>query len=153
MNIYLLLGTVLTGCATMPPSSPALRQQAQADLVVNFQSWRSISFLKPDLTGTAGALTFRTKTFTREAVVKLLRNLKRPREFVVVVLDRRYAPDPMAANGGMDEIQKCLEEMGFRRIAFQDGAASGGTGDLPILRDKTLQPRTDSRTTQPAAGA
>src|SRR5205814_5529595 len=82
LNIYLLLGTVLTGCATMPPSSPALRQQAQADLVVNFQSWRSISFLKPDLTGTAGALTLRTKTFTREAVVKLLRNLTRPREFV-----------------------------------------------------------------------
>jgi len=59
----------------------------------------------------------------------------------------------MAANGGMDEIQKFFEEMGFRRIAFQDGAASGGTGDLPILRDTTLQPRTDSRTTQPAAGA
>ncbi len=77
-RLYLgpLLCAMLAGCATLPQSSPALRQQAQADLVVNFQSWNSIAFLKPDITGTAGTLRVRTKTFTRAAVVKLLRNLK-----------------------------------------------------------------------------
>src|SRR5438132_9075766 len=69
----------LAGCATTPESSPASRQQAEADLVVNFQSWNAISFIKPDITGTASALTFRPKTFTKEAVVKLLRNMKTPR--------------------------------------------------------------------------
>jgi hypothetical protein len=137
----------------MPQASPASRQQAQADLVVNFESWNSISFIKPDLTGTPGGLGVRAKTFTRAAVVKLLRNLKTPREFVVVVLDRRYSPDPMVANGGMDAIQEFFERLGFRRIVFQDGAALGRTGDLPILRDTTIKPRPASRETEPAAGA
>src|SRR5437773_1981928 len=85
----------LAGCETFPDTAPSSRQQAEADLVVNFQSWNAISFIKPDITGTASMLTFRRKTFTREAVVKLLRNLKGPREFVVVVLHRQYSPDPM----------------------------------------------------------
>jgi hypothetical protein len=141
---YLGLVLVLAGCATMPPSTPASRQQDEADLVVSFRSWNSIAFIKPDVTGTAGALTIRAKTFTREGVVKLLHNLTTPKGLVVVVLDRRYSPDPMVANGGMDEIQKFFEELGFRRIAFQDGSALDGSDGLPILRDTT---------TKPAAGA
>src|SRR2546430_925494 len=120
LNTWMLICMVLGGCATTPQTSLALRQQAQADLVVSFQSWNAISFLKPDITGTAGSLRVRTKTFTRAAVVKLLRNLKMPRGFVVVVLDRRYTPDPMVTNGGMDEIQKFFEGLGFERIAFHD---------------------------------
>jgi hypothetical protein len=144
---------MMAGCATMPQSSPAVRQQAQADLVVNFQSWNSMSFIKPDITGMAGALPVRAKTFTRAALVKLLRNLHTPREFAVVVLDRRYDPDPLVANGGMDAIQEFFEGLGFRRIAFQDGAALGRPGDLPILRDSTIKPRPASGATEPAAGA
>ncbi len=137
----------------MPQSSPGARQQAQANLVVSFQSWNSIALIKPDLTGTAGTLTLRTKTFTRAAVVKLLRNLKTPRDFVVVVLDRRYSPDPMVANGGMDEIQKFFEGLGFRRIAIQDGAALDDNGGPRVLRDVTPTQGPASRTTEPAAGA
>ena len=148
-----LLCAIMAGCATAPQSSPALNQQAQADLVVNFQSWNSIAFLKPDITGTAGTLRVRTKTFTREAVVKLLRNLKTPRGFVVVVLDRRYSPDPLVANGGLDEIQKFFAELGFRRIAIQDGASLDPTGGPAVLRDKTLTEGPASRATEPAAGA
>src|SRR6267143_1535380 len=55
-----------TRCATKPESSPAVQQQNKADLVVNFQSWNAISFLKPDITGTGG-VTFRPKTFTKQA--------------------------------------------------------------------------------------
>jgi len=149
----LLVCLALSGCTTTPQSSPASRQREEADLVIAFQSWNSISFMKPDITGMAGAQTVRAKTFTRAAVVKLLRNLKTPRGFVVVVLDRRYAPDPMAANGGMDEIQRFFEELGFRRIAIQDGAALDETGGLPILRDSTIKPRRDAGAAQPAAGA
>lgn len=146
LYLDLLLCTVLAGCATMPELGPGSLQQAEADLVVNFQSWNSISFIKPDLTGIVGGLSVRTKTFTRTAVVKLLRNLKTPRGFVVVVLDRRYDPDPMVADGGMDAIHKFFEELGFRRIAFQDGGAWGRSGDLPILRDTTIQPRSGALT-------
>src|SRR2546422_11158366 len=90
----LLVGIGLAGCATTPDSAPSSRQQAEADLVVNFQSWNAISFIKPDITGTASAVTIRPKTFTGPAVEKLLRNLKIPRDFVVVVLERQHSPDP-----------------------------------------------------------
>ena len=91
--------------------------------------------MKPDVAGAANALTFRHKTFTREGVVKLLRNLKVGRDFVVVVLDRQYTPDPMTTAGGMDEIQRFFQELGFRRVAFQDGAAWRRSEGMPILRD------------------
>ncbi len=138
LYLYLLLCTGLAGCATMPPSSPALLQQAEADLVVNFQAWNSIAFIKPDLTGIVGGMSFRTKSFTSAAVVKLLHNLDMPRGLVVVVLDTGYDPNPKVAKGGMDAIQKFFGELGFRRIVFQDGGAWGRSGDLPILRDTTL---------------
>jgi hypothetical protein len=125
----------LAGCATVPESSLASRQQAEADLVVNFQSWNAILFIKPDITGTASALTFRPKTFTKQAVVKLLHNLKTQREFVVVILDRQYNPGPKGLLGGMDEIQTFLEELGFQRVAFHDGAVRNRTEGMPILRD------------------
>jgi len=135
LGLFLAACIALAGCATTPESAPSSRQQAQADLVVNFRSWNAISFIKPDITGTANALAVWPKTFTRDGVERLLRNLKMPREFVVVVLDRRYDPDPMTAAGGMDEIQKFFEGEGFRRVAFQDGAAWNRTNGMPILRD------------------
>src|SRR5260370_40948723 len=119
----LLVLLISGGCASVPDSSPSSSQQAEADLVVNFQSWNAISFIKPDIAGNAGGLTVRPKTFTREAVVKLLNNLKLRRTFVVVVLDRRYSPDPIVAGGGMNEIQKFLPALGFHRVSFQDRAA------------------------------
>ena len=134
--IMLLLCVVLAGCASVPDSSTvASQQQAEADLVVNFQAWNAISFIKPDLTGKAGGLATRPKTFNRDAVVKLLNNMKRPRGFVVVVLDRRHEPDPMVAGGGMDEIQKFFEGLGFRRVAFHDGSTWNRGEDVPVLRD------------------
>jgi hypothetical protein len=152
-SIYLFLCLVLTACTTTAPSGPAARQQEEANLVVNFQSWNSISFIKPDITGTAGTLTVRPKTFTREGVVKLLRNLKVPRDFVVVVLDRRHEPDPMVAKGGMDGIQDFFQGLGFRRIVIQDGSAFGRTDGTPILPDTTAPAGPGSRATKPAAGA
>ena len=125
----------LVGCKSMPDAGPSSRQQIEAELVVNFQSWNAISFVKPDITGAAGTLSFRRKTFTREGIVKLLRNLKVGRRFVVVVLDRRYSPDPMTAAGGMDEIQDFFQQLGFRRVAFQDGSAWQWGEGMPILRD------------------
>ena len=116
-------------------SSPASQQQAEADRVVNFQSWNAISFIKPDLTGKASGLAVRPKTFTRDGVVKLLNNMKRPRDFVVVVLDRRHDPDPATAAGGMDEIQNFFQGLGFRRVAFHDGNAWNRGEEAPVLRD------------------
>jgi hypothetical protein len=132
---FLIMLLALVGCETKPDTTPSSRQQAEADLVLNFQSWNAISFIKPDVTGTASTLTFRRKTFTREGLVKLLHNLKVHREFVVVILDRQYAPDPMTAAGGMDEIQRFLQSLGFRRVAFHDGAAWQRGEGMPILRD------------------
>jgi len=126
---------ILVGCATAQVSPVASQQQAEADLVVSFQSWNSIWFIKPDIAGMAGALPEHTKTFTSAALVKLLRNLRTPRDFVVVVLDRRYSPDPMVADGGIDAVQKFFEELGFGRIVFQDGAALSGGGGRVVLRD------------------
>src|SRR5205814_7467632 len=111
------------------------RQQAEADLVVNFQSWNAISFIKPDITGTASALTFRPKTFTKEAVVKLLRNMKTPRGLAVVVLDRHYDARGRNSTTAMDEIQGFFEGLGFGRVAFQEGAAWNRAEGMTILRD------------------
>src|SRR6266404_7157393 len=135
----LLVLLIFGGCASVPDSSPSSSQQAEADLVVNFQSWNAISFIKPDIAGTTGGLTIRPKTFTREAVVKLLNNLKLPRTFVVVVLDRRYIPDPMVAGGGMNEIQKFFQDLGFNRVAFQDGSAWNRAEGMPVVRDTGSQ--------------
>ena len=128
LGLLLQACIILSGCATPQESSPALRQQAEADFVVSFQSWKAISFLKPDLAGTAGTLTVRRKTFTRAAVEKLLHDSKRPKQFIVVILDRQYNPDPLAAGGGIDAIRKFFQGLGFRRVVFQDG-------DGTILRD------------------
>ena len=130
-----LLLFVFVGCATIPETAISSRQQAEANLVVNFQSWNTISFIKPDITGNANALTFRQKTFRKSGFVKLLNNLKIDRKFVVVVLDRAYYPDPATAYGGMDEIQKFFTDLGFGRVAFQEGGARDKTGGLPIIRD------------------
>ena len=130
-----LFCVALAGCETVPDTAPSTRQHAEADLVVNFQSWNAISFIKPDITGAASTLSFRRKTFTREGVVKLLRNLKVGRAFVVVVLDRQYSPDPMTAGGGMDEIQRFFQEFGFRRVAFHDGSAWQRSQGMPIVKD------------------
>jgi hypothetical protein len=131
----LVLCVGLVGCATTPDSSPALLQQAEADLVVNFQSWNAISFIKPDVAAVTGVLTSRPKTFTRQALVKLLDTLKTPRGFVVVVLDRRYSAGAKGSAGGIDDIQTFFEGLGFQRVAFQDGAAWTRTEGLPIVRD------------------
>jgi hypothetical protein len=118
-----------------------MEQQEQADLVVGFQSWNSVWFIKPDVTGIAGALPEHTKTFTSAGFVKLLRNLKTPRDFVVVVLDRTYNPDPVNAKGGMDAIQGFFEELGFHRVVLQDGVAlRSGTGRV-VLRDTPAKGR------------
>jgi hypothetical protein len=127
----------LAGCTTPQVPAVALEQQEQADLVVGFQSWNSVSVLKPDLAGMAGAMPGRTKTLTGDGLVKLLRNLKTPRDFVVVILDRTHTPDPVSVRGGMDAIQGFFEELGFRRIVLQDGAALSGSGGHVVLRDTT----------------
>jgi len=139
VSVLLAFYISLAGCATAPVPAVALEQQAQADLVVGFQSWNSVWLIKPDVTGIAGALPEHIKTFTSAGFVKLLRNLRTPRGFVVVVLDRRYSPDPVSAKGGMDAIQGFFEELGFRRIVLQDGAVlSGGSGRV-VLRDTATQ--------------
>ena len=81
-------------------------------------------------------MVFRPKTFTREGVVKVLNNLKLGREFIVIVLDRRYSPDPMTAGGGTVEIRRFFHELGFRRVAFHDGAAWHPDQGMPILGDE-----------------
>lgn len=133
--VVLLLVISLIGCESIPESASSSQLQAEADLVVNFQSWNNILFIKPDVTGTANTLTFRKTTFRKSGFVKLLNNLKIDRKFVVVVLDRAYYPDPAEAYGGMDEIQKFFMDLGFQRVAFQDGLSSNPANGLRIVRD------------------
>ncbi len=138
-GILALLMITLGGCATAPISPEALEQQQQADLVVNWQSWNSLWLVKPDITGTPGALPEHIKTFTSAGFLKLLRNLKTPCDFVVVILDRRFSPDPVSADGGMDSIQKFFEKLGFHRVAFQDGVALEGGGGRVVLKDTSMK--------------
>jgi len=86
-----------------------------------------------------GALPEHTKTFTSAGFVKLLRNLKTPRNFVVVVLDRTYSPDPVNVKGGMEAIQEFFEELGFRRVVLQDGAALRSGSGRVVLRDTSTR--------------
>jgi hypothetical protein len=118
----------------------ALEQQQQADLVVGFQSWNSVWLIKPDVAGMAGALPEHTRTFTSAGFEKVLRNLDTPRGFVVVVLDRTYSPDPATAKGGLNAIQAFFEELGFRRVVLQDGAALRSGSGPAVLRDSSTKP-------------
>jgi len=138
-GVLLSLWLVAGGCATAPVSPEAMEQQEQADLVVGFQSWNSVWFIKPDVTGIAGALPEHIKTFTSAGFEKLLRNLRTPRGLVVVVLDRTYSPDPMTAAGGMDAIQGFFKELGFRRVVLQDGEALRGGGGRVVLVDTSAK--------------
>jgi hypothetical protein len=135
VSILLVVWVSLAGCATPQLPAVAAEQQAQADLVVGFQSWNSVWLIKPDVTSIVGALPEHTRTFTSAGFVKLLRNLKTPRDFVVVVLDRTYSPDPVDVKGGMDAIEQFFEELGFRRVALQDGAALRSGSGRVVLRD------------------
>src|SRR3974377_938077 len=138
-GVFLSLVLVGGGCATAPVSPEAMEQQQQADLVVGFQSWNSVWLIKPDVTGITGALPEHTKTFTSAGFEKLLRNLRTPRGFVVVVLDRTYSPDPMTAAGGMDAVQGFFEELGFRRVVLQDGEALRSGSGRVVLRDSSAK--------------
>jgi hypothetical protein len=135
LGIFFGLLSLLASCATAPVSLEAMKQQQEADLVVSWQSWNSVWLIKPDVTATTGALAEHVKTFTSAGLQKLLRNLKTPRDFVVVVLDRRFSPDPVTGNGGLDAIQQFFQELGFRRVVLQDGAALEGAGGRVVLRD------------------
>ena len=139
LGVLLSVLLAVAGCATGPVSPEAMELQAQADLVVGFQSWNSVWLIKPDITGTAGALPEHTKTFTSAGFVKLLRNLRTPRGLVVVVLDRTYSPDPVTAKGGMDAIQGFFEELGFRRVMLQDGEALRRGSGRVVLRDTSVK--------------
>ena len=134
----LIVASWLAGCASVPDSNPSMRQRAEADFVINFQSWNAISFVKPDITGTASGVRMWPKTFTADGFVLVMNNLNRPRNFVVVALDRSYSPDPAEAKGGMDTIEKFFQQLGFHRIAFQDGSAWDSEKGYPILRDHRL---------------
>jgi len=138
LAFVLAIAVWLAGCASVSNPNPSIRQQAEADYVVNFQSWNAISFIKPDLTGAASGVTVHPKTFTADAFVMLMNNLKRPRNFVVVIVDRSYNPDPVETKGGMDTIEKFFQQLGFQRIAFQDGSAWDSEKGYPILRDRRL---------------
>jgi hypothetical protein len=135
MLFIMSLLVMVSGCASVPEPNSSLSQQAAADYVLNFQSWKAISFIKPDIASTATGLAVRPKMFTGEALIKLLNNMKRPRRFIVVVLDRRHSPDPAEADGGMDHIQTFFEHLGFQRVVIQDGSAWDDTTGYPILRD------------------
>ena len=139
VGLLIVVCISLAGCATAPVSPEAMEQQAQADLVVGFQSWNSVWLIKPDVTGIAGALPEHTKTFTSAGLEKLLRNLRTPRGFVVVVLDRTFSPDPMTAAGGMDAIQGFFEELGFRRVVLQDGEALRRGSGRVVLKDTSVK--------------
>jgi hypothetical protein len=135
LGILVNLLFLLLGCATTPVSPEALKQQQEADLVVSWQSWNSVWLVKPDISGMVGSLPEHIKTFTSAGLEKLLRNLKTPRDFAVVILDRQYSPDPLSAKGGIDTIQQFFEEMGFQRVVFQDETALEREGARVILRD------------------
>ncbi len=134
--VLILCAAGSAGCATTPSSSPALRQQADASLVVSFQSWSQIGIIKPDVTGAAGANTFHPKTFSKEAFVKLLDTLHVPRDFAVIVLDERYNAGQQSLEADMDEIESFFTHgLGFQRVAFQDDAGWNAAAGMPVLRD------------------
>ena len=136
--LVLLAASCLTGCESPNPSNTAMLQREEADYVVNFQSWNAISFVKPDITGTASGLAVHQKTFTADGLALLMNNLKRPRNFVVVIVDRSYSPDPTETKGGLDTIEKYFRQLGFQRIAIQDSSAWDPEKGYPILRDHRL---------------
>jgi len=113
MLFVVSLLAMVSGCASVTESNRLLSQQAAADYVLNFQSWKAIKFIKPDIAGTVTGLAVRSETFTGGALIKLLNKMKRPRRFIVVVLDRRHSPDPAEVEGGIDHIQKFFEHLSF----------------------------------------
>jgi len=118
------------------PKTPlkAFQQQNDADAVIAFTDWDEMYLEKPT----------HSKPGVRIPVVKellgdKLDEFKAKRNLVVVILDKRVGLNSPTEQT-IDEVQKFLVALAFKRIVFQQavGFPDPVTG-LPILRDYTVR--------------
>jgi hypothetical protein len=149
--LFIMLMLALEGCrtherqagATAPDTSVreydpsgllAFRQQAEADLVVDFLDWDDITIGKPSPAGAAPALN-------RHSFLQAVGRLAIQKRLAVVVMDKRWS---IASHRvGLDEVEAVMRGLGFERVVFQQARSviNFETG-LPILRDTAEQQTT-----------
>lgn len=121
----------------MPESElPAFQQQKEADLVIGFNTWKSIGILKPAV---PGSHTIRYSS--KEEFAKVLADLRIQKRLVVVVIDKRVDPDGVPLELRMDDVEAVMRRAGFKRIVFQLALGDVDPEGLPILRDSAKAAR------------
>jgi hypothetical protein len=120
-----LLGVSVTFATQEKPK--AFLQQDAADLVVNFWHWDSVSVVKPAPKEKVA------HAFTKAELVAFLKEEKIRRSLVVVILDKRDAPEGKACSE--DSLVADFHQMGFRRVILQQAVSDLAPDGLPILRD------------------
>ena len=104
------------------------RQQAEADLVIYFESWDRLFTEKPAITSGDAAMPL-----TKNRLIEKLDELNNSRHFVVVVLQKsNTAPEEKL----LDELEKFFQQCRFERVVIQQ-ARGDPVPEIgqPILRD------------------
>ena len=134
-SVALLVLLLLTGCSsTEPTAQPRFREEAAADLVVNFPGWQYTSITRPDTTE-GGFMPF----YDRVQVQQALAHLKTGHNLAVVVVSHNYTPEQDLEH--RQTWSSILGGLGYRRIVFLRAGVTSRLNGLRILEDVQLQAR------------
>jgi hypothetical protein len=132
MPFILISLSFVCGCSTrVQHRYLAFEQQEQADLVLDAIDVDKLRIEKPAIAGTNKI----SEPFSRERLREWIPSSSIKRECVVVVLNKKFNPNGMSQDQGMDEIQTFLQDLKFKRIIFQLAWSGDAPDGLPILRD------------------
>lgn len=104
----------------------AFIQQDEADVVVSFWHWDSLSLVKPKKNG----------DLDKRALVQALDGIKK-KNLIVVILDKRMAPRGKEVSA--DDLVQSFNDLGFRRVVVQLSAGRSHPTGLPILKDSMVK--------------
>lgn len=105
----------------------AFVQQAEADMVIHFWHWDSLSLSKPRI-GT---------DLNKQKLVRELSRSKTKKNFVVVILDKGAEPEGKEVS--VDDLVESFHKLGFRRVVIQQAVGRAHPDGLPILKDSKTQ--------------
>ena len=140
MPVGLCLALILTGCARehsvvgkLYPSQEArdleteraMKQLREADVTIGYESDKCLFLSVPPDFGHCEKVSL-------PALERAVSHCTTNRQLAVVTMDppMRRLPEP-AFNARVDEIEKMLKSIGFRRVVFHLGSATG----RPIYRE------------------
>lgn len=104
----------------------AFTQQTEADAVVDFWHWDSLSLRKPKI----------KRDLNKGSLIQAFDGVKK-KNLVVIILDKRVAPNGKKVS--LDALVKDFHKFGFTRVVVQLSSGRSHPTGLPILKDSTKE--------------